>query len=118
MQWLVDDVSTCALQADSFDLVAVLFLHTKPQERLRWMRNVLAALKPGGTFLYIGHDPSNIEQGVGGPQDPELLPSVAELLALLPGYEVIKAEVMERPVGSDPGHGGGEGVALDTLVRA
>ena len=118
VHWLVDDVSTCALQPHSFDLVAVLFLHTSPEERQRWIHNVLGALKPGGTFLYIGHDPSNIEHGVGGPQDPDLLASVAELLALLPGYEVIKAEVIERPVGSDPGHGGGEGVALDTLVRA
>jgi len=118
IEWLAEDVSRYPLPAASFDLVAVLFLHTDPAERQLWLHNVLSALKTGGTFLYIGHDPSNIEHGVGGPQDPRLLPDTAELLDALPDFEVITAQVIERAVASDPGHGGGEGVAFDTLVRA
>ena len=119
VQFLAEDVAAYHLEAQVYDLAAVLFLHTDPGEREKWLANVLAALKPGGTFLYVGHDPSNIEHGVGGPQDPQFLPGTDELCGVLTGFEIIKAEVIERPVNSDPGHGGdAQGVALDTLVRA
>mgnify|MGYP001824558624 FL=1 len=119
VEWLAADVSACQFDAEGYDLVAVLFLHTDPEERSRWLQAVLKSLKPGGPFIYIGHDPSTIEAGVGGPQDPLFLPSADALCAALEGFDVITAEVIERPVASDPGHGGEpDGIALDTLVRA
>lgn len=122
VHWLAQDVSATPLPSDSFDMVAVLFLHTDAVERRRWLGNVTQALKSGGTFVYIGHDPSNIEQGVGGPQDPRFLPSAEELCEALVDFEVLRAGVIERPVASDPGHGGDanpeSGTALDTLVCA
>ncbi len=119
VEWLAADISTCQLEAEAYDLVAVLFLHTDPDERSRWLQAVAEALKPGGTFIYIGHDPSNIEKGVGGPQDPRFLPSAEALSSALEGFDIVTAQVIERPVASDPGHGGEQtGVAFDTLVRA
>jgi hypothetical protein len=77
------------------------------------------AVAPGGTFFYLGHDPANIEFGVGGPQDPDLLPSVNAIVSALPGFEIVTATVYERPVEADPGHGRDQsGLALDTFVRA
>jgi len=35
------------------------------------LRHAAAALAPGGTLLAVGHDQTNIDQGYGGPQNPE-----------------------------------------------
>ncbi len=113
------DVAEHALESGYYDLVAVLYLHTSAEERKRWLANVVDAVKPGGTFIYVGHDPSNIDRGVGGPQDPQLLPDAAEISAALTHFRVDAAAVVERPVAGESGHGGtDDGVALDTFVRA
>ena len=119
VDWKVLDVAREALPVRSFDLVCVLYLHTDAAERARWLPAVIEAVAPGGTFLYIGHDPSNIEGGVGGPQNPELLPDCDALTKALDGFSVKSAEVLDRTVDADPGHGRNlSGIALDAFVRA
>lgn len=119
VNFVVGDISRHDFSADSYDLVAVLYVHTSPDERNRWLTAVVAAVKAGGYFIYIGHDPKNIDHGVGGPQDKSLLPSADEIATFLGGFDIEQAEVVERSVDSDPGHGGDlSGVALDTFVRA
>ncbi len=119
VNWIVADAGEVTLEPQSFDLVAVIFLHTSARERDHWLREAANAVAPGGHFVYIGHDPQNIERGVGGPQDPAVLPSAATVSEALPAFEIERAEIFERRVGDDPGHGGsGSGTALDTLVVA
>ncbi|HEX2403492.1 MAG TPA: class I SAM-dependent methyltransferase, partial [Acidimicrobiia bacterium] len=62
----------------------------------------------------IGHDVSNITEGWGGPQYPELLWDLPEVLGWLDGMAIIEAEVVNRPVDTDEGRK----YARDTLVRA
>ena len=120
VNWIVGDAATYSLPKEAFDLVAILYLHTDPTETDGWLQKALNAVKPGGTFIYIGHDPSNIEHGVGGPQDPAYLPCAEEFTKRMDNFVIERAEVMDRPVVNEPGHGreGLMGVALDTLVRA
>lgn len=119
VDWQVADLAAEPLPADAYDLSVVLYLHTDPAERARWLASVVRSVRRGGTFLYIGHDPSNIHSGIGGPQRPELLPSAHEISAALSGFTIEQAQVTERSVTADPGHGGpAAGVALDTFVRA
>ncbi|MFB3052231.1 MAG: class I SAM-dependent methyltransferase, partial [Acidimicrobiia bacterium] len=67
-----------------------------------------------GEIFMIGHDRSNIEEGHGGPQVPEILWDVELIRSWLRRLTVIEAQVVRRPVDTD------EGVvfARDTLVRA
>ena len=117
--WQVADIAAAEIPGAAFDLVLVAYVHTDLQERAAWLPKVIDAVKPGGLFIYIGHDPSNIEHGVGGPSDAAFLPGVQDIVALLDGFCVEVADVVERPVAADPGHGGErEGAALDTFVRA
>lgn len=119
VDWVVGDVTETELPQHGFDLVAILYLHTDPATRARWLPKAIDAVDVGGTFLYIGHDPANIEHGVGGPRDPSVLPDARALCGYLDGFEVEFADVTRRPVDHDPGHGGAaSGVALDTVVRA
>lgn len=120
VNWIRDDVSTWQCQPGRFDLVAVLFLHTHTKERNKWLTMATEAVAPGGIFVYIGHDPSNIEKGTGGPQDPDVLPGIEVITSHLTGFVIERTTIIERPVERDPGHhGAAEGqIALDALVRA
>lgn len=119
VNWIAEDVSSWQLPRHEFDLVAVLYLHTTIDEREQWLEKVISSIKPSGTFIYIAHDIDNIKNGVGGPQDPALLPTVAEITNGLKGFSIENAGVIERPVARDPGHGKElEGIALDSFVRA
>ncbi len=117
--WRAEDIAADPIPTAAFDLVLVAYVHTDPRERAAWLPKVIDAVKPGGLFIYIGHDPSNIEHGVGGPQDAAFLPGVEEIVALLDEFRIEAAGVVERPVAADPGHGRElEGTALDTFIRA
>ena len=104
------------------DLVAVIYLQLPVAERTIAMERHVGALAPGGRFLFVGHDASNIEHGYGGPQSPDVLASPDEYAAQLTTaaarvgvtIDVERAEVVPRTVDTDDG----PRTALDTLVRA
>jgi SAM-dependent methyltransferase len=96
----------------TFDLVIVLYLHIPAHERSGVLERAAAALAPGGTFVFVGHDLANLTDGVGGPSDPDLLCTPDEIASELPGLEIEKAERVLRDV-----HGE-ERDAIDALVRA
>lgn len=97
-----------------FDLVVVAYLQLPAEDRARAMANAVAALAPGGTLLEIAHDAANLSGGFGGPQDPSVLATPAEVSALLDGLVVESAETIERPVETAEG----PRIAIDHLVRA
>jgi len=97
-----------------FDLVVVAYLQLPAEDRARALANAVAALAPGGTLLEIAHDAANLSGGYGGPQDPSVLATPAEVAALLDGLVVESAETVERPVETAEGMR----IAIDHLVRA
>ncbi len=119
VRWVEHDVITPMENLGAFDLVAVIFLHTDPRSRDNWFANVRNCVAPGGLLVYIGHDPRNIGEGSGGPSRLDVLPDAAEVAGLLPGFEILRAETVERSVAAEPGHDhDGQGAALDTVVVA
>lgn len=113
VDFVVADVTTWMPDA-VFDLVLMAYLHlTAPdfEELVRRSRDWLAS---GGELFLIGHDVSNVDEGWGGPQYPEVLWDVPEILGWLEGMTVVEAEVVNRPVDTDEGRQ----YARDALVRA
>jgi SAM-dependent methyltransferase len=100
----------------SFDLVAVFYLQLPQPERTHALKNALAAVANGGTFLLVAHDVENLDHGYGGPPTRDVLYSVDEVvtLATSSGFTIVTAEQAERPVVAEDG----EHVAIDTVVRA
>lgn len=108
------DVVNEALPAGSFDAVIVAYLQLAEGPRRAALRNAAAAVAPGGTLLVVAHDTTNLTEGVGGPQDAEVLFSPDDVVADLAGlteFVVQKAERVRRPVP------GAERDAVDALVR-
>lgn len=107
-----------------FDLVLLAYLQLPADERRSALRGAAAALAPGGTLLVVGHDTTNLTEGVGGPQDARVLFTPQDVLDDLAGsgLETVRAERVLRPVGDgsahrrDPG-GTGRTEAVDALVR-
>ena len=78
--------------------------------RDRVLARAAAALVPGGTLLVVGHDQTNLTEGVGGPQSPEVLYTPEAITAGLPGLCIHRAERVRRIVERD----GRRATAIDT----
>lgn len=94
------DVLTWEPGASGYDLVLVVFLHLPQRQRAVVHARAAAAVAPAGTLLILGHDRSNLLDGVGGPADPAVLLTVDEVVADLTGtgLHVERAEVITRGV--------------------
>jgi SAM-dependent methyltransferase len=114
VRWLVADLRDGPLPATGLDLVAVLYLHLPAHERRGVLTRAAASLAPGGVLLVVGHDTTNVEEGYGGPQDPDILFTPDEVARELPGLEIERAERVRRRVSAPEG----EAEAIDALVRA
>ena len=95
-----------------FDLVVVLYLHIPADERRPVLARAAGALASGGIFVFVGHDLTNLTDGVGGPSDPSLLCTPDDIASELPGLEIMKAKRVFRDVRGE------ERDAIDALVRA
>jgi SAM-dependent methyltransferase len=111
-EFLCDDLVMYEPEAGAFDLVVVLYLHIGADERKVVLERAARAVSPGGTFVFVGHDLTNLTEGVGGPSDTALHVTPDELVAELPGLEIEKAERVLRDVADE------ERDAIDALVRA
>jgi len=117
IDWQVGDALGTPLPAD-LDLVVIAYLHIPAAERTTVMRRAFAALAPGGRLFVIGHDTTNLTEGTGGPPDPAVLYTAADVLDNLAdeALEVVRAERVARVVQSVDPHGS-EGTAWDVLVH-
>ena len=102
--------------AQAFDLVIVVYLQVAADQRRPVLRAAARAVAPGGHLLVVAHDSRNLTDGVGGPQDPAVLYTAADVVEDLHGgpLEVVRAETVTRAVSTDAG----ERHALDCLVLA
>ena len=113
VDWVVGDATTYAPDT-AVDLALLVYLQLSATERRLAVRAAAAALAPGGTLLVIAHDSRNLTEGTGGPQDPFVLYTAADVTADLAGtgLDVQRAGEVLRPVE------GADRPAIDALVRA
>jgi SAM-dependent methyltransferase len=114
VEWVEGDLLDWEPGEPAYDLVAVLYLQLPADERREVLARAAAAVTSGGTVLVVGHDLENLNGGHGGPKDPAVLFTPADVAAELPGLQIEKAERVLRPVRTE----GGEVQAIDALVRA
>jgi len=114
-EWIAADLRDYEPAAAAFDLVLVFYFHVGADVRRPILRAAASAVADGGTFLLVGHDSTNLEGGYGGPRDPRVLYTAADVVSDLDGcgLEVERAERVDRPVQTPDG----ERVALDLLAR-
>ena len=119
VEWVVADATTWQGEA-VHDLAVIAYLQLPAEERRAAVRAAYAALAPGGTFLLVAHDTTNLTEGTGGPQDASVLMTAEDVLADLAGHrlDVVRAERVNRVVQVVDEHGGElDRTAWDCLVR-
>ena len=98
IRWQQGDLMSWDPAPLQFDLVSAQFLHLPPPARESLFRRLAAAVRPGGTFLFVGHHPSDLETTVGRWNLPELFFTADEIAAALnpDGWQIIVAGAPER----------------------
>lgn len=112
IEFLCADLLDYEPERSAFDLVLVFYLQLPAGELRLVLSRATAAVTPGGTLLLVGHDSTNLTDGVGGPSEPSVLYTPDDIVAELRGLEIEKAERVLRDVE------GAERPAIDALVRA
>jgi len=107
---------TAAPALDAADLVLLCYLQLPQGPLARALRHAASLVAPGGRLLVIAHERDNLEHGVGGPPDPDMLPTVAQVVAAIEGtgLRIERAEQVRRPVETE----GRTRDAIDLVVRA
>ena len=102
--------------AQSSDLVMLIYLQMPPEQRRTVIKSAASAVRAGGRLLVVAHDSGNLLHGYGGPQDPSVLYTTAEITADLAnsGLSIDRAEQVVRVVTTEAG----PRQALDALVVA
>jgi hypothetical protein len=117
VEWVCAD-ATSWTTTEPVDLVVVAYLQLPAEQRRAAVRAGWAALKPGGTFLWVGHDSTNLTEGTGGPQDPEVLMTAEDVVDDLAGEAFTTVVARRVPRQVLDGHGEDSGrIAWDCLVR-
>ncbi|MEU5941427.1 class I SAM-dependent methyltransferase [Micromonospora sp. NPDC047548] len=114
VNWRVADVTADAIEPNRYDLVLIAYLHLPPAGLATVLAGAREALRPGGTVVVVGHDRANLDGGVGGPKDPQILLTPQAVVAGLTGLRGVRADTARRPVTVD----GATVEALDTVVVA
>jgi len=117
-EWLRGDVTRWRAE-QPYNLVIVFYLQLPRAERTSAFAGAACALAPGATLLIVGHDLTNLTDGFGGPQNPDVLYTPDDVrddlvTAGVADLVIERAERVKRPVTTDAG----PRVAIDTLVRA
>lgn len=102
----VADLSTYAIAPGAWSGIVAIFMHLPPALRRDLLTRAAAGLRPGGVFAMEAYTPAQLAFGTGGPKDPALLPTLAQLHAELPGLEFTVGRELERDVIEGTGHTG------------
>jgi SAM-dependent methyltransferase len=99
----------------SADLVVVTYLQVGSPLRDSIWERAAAGVRPGGRLVVVGHDSSNLIDGYGGPSDPSVLYTAADVVAAVGSLLAVdRAERVPRPVDTEDG----VRIAWDNVVVA
>lgn len=97
-----------------FDLILIAYLQVEAEPLAELVGRARGWLEPRGELFMVGHDISNLDEGVGGPQVPDLLWDLDLMLGWLGDLKTVEGGIVLRPVEVD----GDIAHARDVLVRA
>lgn len=98
VRWERADVTTWVSPV-LVDLVVIAYLQLEASDLADVITAAAGSLEPGGHLVLIGHDLDNLERGVGGPQEPAVLHTVAALRAAAGDLTIELCDQVLRPVG-------------------
>lgn len=92
------DLARFVIEPGAWAGIVSIFCHLPTAIRVPLYRQVVRGLRPGGVFVLEAYTPTQLGRGTGGPQDADLLTSLATLSVELEGLEFSHAVETEREV--------------------
>ena len=86
--------------------IVSIWCHLPSKLRSRVHRQASSALQPGGVLILEAYTPEQLKFRTGGPADPDLMPTLAQLRDELPGLAFEVAHECQREVHEGRGHDG------------
>jgi SAM-dependent methyltransferase len=118
VEWVCADLLAYDPEPAGYDLVVVTYLQLPAASRREVVRRAVRALASGGRLVVVAHDSTNLTEGSGGPQDPRVLYTAADVVSDLSeagaGLIVETAEAVRRTVDTSDGRRH----AIDALLVA
>ena len=114
VEFVAADVTEWQPPPDAFDLVLLAYLQLVPEERAEVHATAISAVAPGGVVFLVAHHLDNLEDGIGGPQIPQVLYTEEQLAGDFADLEIVTLEKALRPAERD----GVEGEAIDIVMVA
>lgn len=116
IECVLADLADYKIEAEAWDSVISVFCHLPESLRRQVHEDVVAGLKPGGTFLLEAYTPRQLSFDTGGPRSEELLMELKTLKEELAGLDFLHAEEVERDIREGSKHTG-RGSVVQVLVR-
>jgi SAM-dependent methyltransferase len=100
------DLETFAIEPGAWAGIVSVFCHLPRRVRRPLYAAVVRGLWPGGVFVLEAYTPNQVNRGTGGPKDPDMLPTLADLTEELAGLEFVHARELDREVREGAYHTG------------
>ena len=111
------DLAGYTIQPGAWAGIVSVFCHLPRRVRVPLHAAVVRGLRPGGVFVLEAYTPEQLGRGTGGPRDPDMLPTRAELTEELGGLEFVHARELDREVREGAYHTGVASVVQVVGVR-
>src|SRR5204862_1802233 len=90
------DLGSFPIEPGAWAGIVSVFCHLPRRVRVPLYAAAVRGLRPGGVFVLEAYTPRQIGRGTGGPQDPDMLVTLAELTEELSGLEFVHARELDR----------------------
>jgi SAM-dependent methyltransferase len=100
------DLAAYSIEQGAWAGIVSVFCHLPRRIRRPLYAAAVRGLRPGGVFVLEAYTPEQIGRSTGGPKDPDMLPTPAELTEELAGLEFVLARDLDREVREGSYHTG------------
>jgi SAM-dependent methyltransferase len=111
------DLESFAIEPAAWAGIVSIFCHLPKRIRVPLYKAVVKGLQPGGVLVLENYTAKQIGRGTGGPQDPDMMPSLQDLMIELAGLRFIHACELERDIREGLYHTGVASVAQVVAVK-
>lgn len=100
------DLNDFKFEKEKWGGVVSIWCHLPLAMRAIIHKKVIESLQPGGVFILEAYTPEQLKYKTGGPQNPDMMPTLEQLEKELPTLEALHKKELIRHVSEGLGHEG------------
>ncbi|MCE1190466.1 MAG: class I SAM-dependent methyltransferase [Ignavibacteria bacterium] len=81
IQYDICDIFNLPYEPESFDAIALSFIHLVEEERVQFHKYITGFIKPGGYLILYGFSKEQVKHNSGGPRNEEALYSLENIIS-------------------------------------